>query len=308
MITYPVGFWNPISQGGGGGIDPHANNVVLFLKADQSNLVTNTTTTANFTVPAVNSTATINVDSSSFAAAGRAIRIGNSAGNYIITAVPNGSQITIRNCGGSDNAVASTVVNSGATIALSIIDSSVSPKAISAFESSQLSTAQSKYNGSSILFDSGYLETNLPLTLNNYTLEGWFYLLETRQHTIFSGASIGDSDFVIYGNEWRIGRTNVAWDIVHSVSMPVNSWIHIAFSRTGNTQRIFLNGNQILSTSYSNAINITSLARIGITRDNFAPPGILTRQARAYFSHTRLTSTGRYTANFNPETDTFLNI
>ena len=70
----------------------------------------------------------------------------------------------------------------GANGSTNIIDSSPNPKTISVFGDTQISTAQSKYGGSSIVFDGvgDYLEVT-PLTAFNFgtgdfTIESWIRL------------------------------------------------------------------------------------------------------------------------------------
>jgi hypothetical protein len=311
MFTFPVGFFNLIVSGGGGGTtDPFAANVVLFLKADQSNLVTNTTTTANFTVPAVNSTVTINVVSSGFAVADRAIRIGNSAGNYIITAVPSGTQLTIRNCGGSDNAAVSSVISSGVTIALSIIDSSPSPKNISAFGNAQISTTQSKYGGSSLFFNgtSDHLTVTHPTDFNfasgDFTWEAWVYPTAIKECLALSGNT--SPNLFLFGGALYL-RTQVGGGdlMVTAQNVTLNTQQHFAITRQETTYRYFINGTLLYTNTTATAIPANTTLIIGSQSTNTA---LSLQFWQGYVDSLRVTRACRYTSNFNPETDTYLNI
>lgn len=298
--------------------DPFANNVVLFLRADLSSLAINTTTTANFTVPAVNSPVVINVVSSAWAVTNRAIRIGNGAGNYIVTAINSGTQITIRNCGGTDNATTGSVINSGATIALSIIDSSGSPKTISSFGNIQISTAQSKYGGSSLLFDGSgdYLSIlatgDMLFSSQNFTWEAWIYpttLSAPFRITLMGNARAsagGDFGMHLQVKKNATNQTMFsAWSNENGSigsSLNLNQWNHIACTRVGTTVEIFVNG--IKGTTGSCATSITSHTAflIGTVFDNAG----FANDYTGYIDSLRLTAAVRYTANFNPETDTYL--
>lgn len=83
------------------------------------------------------------------------------------------------------------------------------------------------------------------------------------------------------------------------VSMSLNTWHHLAFTRQSNTVRLFLNGNLIGSASDSTNLNQTRLIIGGNS--------LFSINAAARYDDIRITNAARYTANFNPETDTYLN-
>lgn len=301
MFTCPIGFFNlaPIATP----VDPYANNVVLLLKADQSGLTTNTTTTANFTVPAVNSTVTVSVVSSTWAAANRAIRIGNAAGNYIITAVPNGTQITVRNCGGTDNATASTVISSGATIALSIIDSSPTPKLLDAFGNTQLTTLAGV---SCIYFDGSgdYLSiaasSDLALDGGNFTIETYIntadgipQILNWTNNGVFEARNQQLGNFGGNFSWWAQNST-----VTNLQNIAINTRTHIALCRDGNNFKYFVNG--VLTVSFTSSVIYTGNSlRIGTYQ--------ISLFSLFYMDKLRITKFARYSANFNLATDTYLN-
>jgi phage-related protein len=193
-----------------------------------------------------------------------------------------------------------------------IIDSSPSPKTISVFGNAQISTAQSKYGGSSLLFDgSGDYLTATPLNLVNvdFTVEYWIYVLTTKRGVILSS----------YNNPNQVGtfitHTNsngaiAAQNGIFGIDTPAitnNSWIHVAatYQQSSNQLKIYLNG--VLSQSISVTINDQhSTCWIGgAPNDNNIGGWWL----HAYVDSLRVTrGVVRYTANFNPETDTYLNV
>lgn len=192
-----------------------------------------------------------------------------------------------------------------------IIDSSPSPKTISVFGTAQISTAQSKYGGSSLFATNttvgNFVQAATTINLSaNYTFEAWIYQTAAQDCTLLAGADIGGVDFAITGSQIRIGRTNVAWDVIANVTFTYNTFQHIAFSRSSGIQKIFLNGVEVFSGNYETGLTATN-PRVMCTRDNSAAQFV--RQLNGYIDSVRFTdSVARYTANFNPETDTYLNV
>lgn len=75
-----------------------------------------TDTTANFTVPAVNSNVTIAVTNTGFMSADAPLFI-EGAGAYLVVTVNNVNSVTVKNTGATGNAAPSTIINSGAMVA-----------------------------------------------------------------------------------------------------------------------------------------------------------------------------------------------
>lgn len=235
-LTYPVGFWNPISSGA---TDPYANNVVLFLKGDGTN--------------------------------------------------------------GSTN----------------IIDSSPTPKTISVFGTAQISTAQSKYGGSSLYFDGTNncfigtpVDSIYTLGSNNFTLEMWVYpfainpngVLGWNNSATLPNMQLGNPVYADFAGSFSFWRQNGG--VNNLQQLVTNVWQHHALVREGNDYTWYLNG--ILTTSFNNSENLTG-SRICIGTNAVNHPYL--RFAQFYLSHLRLTKgVARYTTNFNPETDTYLNV
>lgn len=229
---------------------------------------------------------------------------------------------------GSSDPFANNVVlflkGEGTNGSTNIIDSSLSPKIIDRFGNTQISTAQSKYNGSSIFFDGSgdYLTSphnnDFRFGVGDFTIELWFYPLAYKSEDPFvtkynaSGGSPSNQFFLgQFSGAINFGGSFTGSDYTQLVAAPnpaLNQWHHIAVCRNSNTFRMFLNGNLTESTNNSGTLfgNETEVLGIGYRRDN----GITTQNnISLYFSHIRLTKgVGRYTSNFNPETDTFLNV
>jgi len=192
----------------------------------------------------------------------------------------------------------------------SIIDSSPSPKTVTAFGNAQISTAQSKFGGTSIAFDGtgDYMQTTTAISINtseDYTIECWVRL---------SGAQ--NSAVIVIGNGWNqansfcVGTFTGNW--VFSVGSTFNnviasyatdSWDHIAVTRSGgNTNTFWLNGasQAVISTT-------TSFSGItGVSLVNVSP--FTSATLNGYINDFRITKgVARYTANFTPPTAPFPN-
>ena len=197
-----------------------------------------------------------------------------------------------------------------------IIDSSPNAKSIDVFGTATISTAQSKYNGSSIYFDGSincYIATPgdsiYTLGMDNFTLEMWIYPFTSSPNGIMGWNNsitlgnmvTGNPAYSDFGGSFSWWRQNGAVNALQNLT--INTWQHHALVRDGNNYRWYLNG--ILTRSFTSTESLTG-SRICIGT-NAASSNFLAF-AQFYLSHLRLTKAIRYTANFNPETDTGLNV
>jgi hypothetical protein len=123
----------------------------------------------------------------------------------------------------------------------------------------QVSTAQSKFGGSSLLFDGtgDFLKApNSPvyqLGSGNFTLEAWVYVTQTSgsvQTLIAKGTGLGNqASYVIQLNTsgtwvYNISNNGATWSFsdVSIGTNTLNTWQHIALVRNGNTFTPYLNG------------------------------------------------------------------
>ena len=196
-----------------------------------------------------------------------------------------------------------------------IIDSSPTPKTISVFGAAQISTAQSKYGGSSLYFDGTnncFIGTpvNSIYTLgsSNFTLEMWVYPFSTSPNGIMAwnanatmpSLATLNPVYSNFGGVFSFWRQNAT--VTGLQQLTIDTWQHHALVRSGNNFKWFLNG--ALTVSFSSSESFTG-ERIVIGANGVN--GFLAF-ARFYLSHLRLTKAVRYTSTFNPETDTYLNI
>jgi len=198
-----------------------------------------------------------------------------------------------------------------------ITDSSGSPKTVTAVGNAQISTAQSKFGGASIVFDGAGSPmdrltipagtTDLQFGAGDFTIECWVYRLDANTATVVAGQSDLSSN---PGSSWAFYVSSsensifVIGSTIFSLTSPnpsTNTWAHVAVSRNGGTLRSFLNGN-IVGT---NATLGTSAINNGLTTypNTIGSLGINVFGLNGYIDDLRITKgVARYTANFTPPT------
>ena len=189
-----------------------------------------------------------------------------------------------------------------------IIDS-VSQNQLETVGSAQVSTTQSKFGGASMSFagNGGVVNMTSQQTKSigsgDFTVEFWMYPTSSGATQglccigNYPGAFAGE--FNIYYNVSSNGliRAQFAYgNAINSVSTIVlNTWTHVAVSRSGGTLRLYLNGNFQNSVASTDVIN-TSGFSVGQ-----AYPNLAQEYYTGYIDDFRLTTgIGRYTQNFTP--------
>jgi hypothetical protein len=192
---------------------------------------------------------------------------------------------------------------------------------ITANGNAQISTAQSKFGGSSAYFDGtgDYLTASHPSSFNfgssDFTAEVWF--------NVPTGAPSGTEPFIVtaagqgtngtdfqgiwfglyQGQYYFIASSNQSsWDINIGAGTPsTNTWTHFCVVRSGNTFTLYANGVSIGTTTNSGTLtNSNNLVAIGgRTRNN--------QYSIGYLDDVRISNIARYTSNFTPPTSPFDN-
>jgi hypothetical protein len=175
----------------------------------------------------------------------------------------------------------------------------------------QISTAQSKWGGSSIAFDGtgDYLPLQNVLTANfgsgPFTAELWIYfnnasgtqyaLSNYQNNSIGWGLGISSGNFAF----WATGDTP---DISTSTPAATGTWYHLAVSGQSGAIRLFLNGTQIGSTfTGTPSLDSTLPLRVGDGQGAASPLPL-----NGYIDDLRITKgVARYTANFTAPTAAF---
>ena len=131
----------------------------------------------------------------------------------------------------------------------------------------------------------------------DFTWEAWIY------HTVAAGGTNNYTDqtgggLAIYrepGGQVLVDSDGVVRIVTSATAIPINTWVHLAVTRSGSTARIFFNG--VLNASNTNSTNIAGTSAIGIG-GNPAGANLFTG---GYMSNIRfIKGTALYTANFAP--------
>ena len=206
----------------------------------------------------------------------------------------------------------------GADGSTEIIDSSVNPKTVTAVGDAQISTTQSKWNGSSLKFDGNgdYLTSaanaDFDYAAGDFTIEGWFRSENISQFQTVIGQAPYNG-FTTDGYVLRIFSSKLALNYYNNSGAPLftlgdvttlssNVWYHFAATREGNTFRLFING--ILEASTTNSISFATGKSLYVGKWE----GITNRDFNGYIDDLRITKgVARYTSNFTPPTQPFFN-
>jgi hypothetical protein len=187
----------------------------------------------------------------------------------------------------------------------------------------KVSTTQNKFGGSSANFD-GTSNTQVLVSSWNtssytgdFTIEGWFYITDKTTSTNARVWSDGDGstteDFRLLQFEYNTNQIylvtgqsgNDSWNYSYvSATLNINTWYHIAGSRSGSSLRIFVNGTQQGST-ISNSLAFTTASsnhsgRLGMFRTDAS-------RFRGFIDDFRISNSARYTSNFTAPTAPFVN-
>lgn len=173
----------------------------------------------------------------------------------------------------------------------------------------QISTTQSKFGGSSMYFDGVGDWLNLPSNAiyafgtGDFTIEAWVYVTTgvPQYNGIFSSAGTGSTDIQFQLQDEKIRVSSYTAEIIVSDAgdaLSLNTWTHIAVTRSGSTIRLFKDGALIKSGSDSTSWT-QSGARVGAVFGTTYP-------MNGYIDDLRITKGyARYTTGFTPPTTAF---
>jgi hypothetical protein len=167
----------------------------------------------------------------------------------------------------------------------------------------KVSTAQYKYGTGSIAFDGTGDFLTVPasplwIMSSDWTMEAWIYptsvtgvrvLIDTRNRL-----QVTSPVMYINGTSLVIDTGGAA--VVSAGTITINTWQHVAATRSGNSWRLFINGTQVGSTgTNSTAYSVGYGCCIGSSYSNEAYVG--------YIDDLRITKGyARYTSNFTAPT------
>jgi len=190
----------------------------------------------------------------------------------------------------------------------------------------QVSTSVTKFGTGSMSFDGTGDYLQIPNTpqfefgTGDFTVEAWVWVDSTvnplrpdnlKNVTVFSTGTNSSTDcsFAVYGSTSAAGvgleiyqaSPAIAFSVAATVT--TNSWVHIAFVRSGTTLYGFVNGVRITLGTTSSTIGSINSPKVGI-----ANTPSYTNQFKGYIDDLRVTKgVARYTANFTPPTAAFPN-
>jgi hypothetical protein len=226
-----------------------------------------------------------------------------------------------QNSGPSFEDVALLLHLNGTNGSTSFADSSSFVRTVTGSGNAQISTAQSKFGGASLLLDgsSSYLSTpdNADFTLSNrdFTIECWVWLSEYPpiqagifNHVVGTGNANGSVRIeVLDSGSLRVllqsssgvffGGTGVA----PGYTFPIDQWVHVAFSRQGGNGRLFADGVLLENKSLGSTavFDPSGPVLIGANRTD-------EQFLDGYIDEFRITlDNAIYTANFTPPTAPF---
>ena len=134
----------------------------------------------------------------------------------------------------------------------------------------------------------------------DFTVEGWFYATSVSgQRGLVAKGGTGQTtgwEIRINGASGGALAATISSSVVSGTTViAVNTWYHFALTRSGTTVRLFLNGTQEGSGTFSTDLNQTDILVIGNTRP-------LNQLFLGYISNVRVLKQALYTSTFTPST------
>lgn len=208
----------------------------------------------------------------------------------------------------------------GANTAVVFTDNSPSPKTATPVGNAQISTAQSKFGGASMLFGgsadalSFAHAAELNLASGDFTIEAWIYVtsLVTARTicqkdqsfgTTFPSYNFGvNANGSIQGGVGTGASAGYSQNITSAVSLiAVNTMYHVAFTRSGTTLRLFIDGAQVQSGTQTGTP--TDGGKVLLVGRYPSGGGAADAWMAGNIDDLRITKgVARYTANFTPHT------
>jgi len=171
----------------------------------------------------------------------------------------------------------------------------------------QISTAQSKWGGSSISFDGTGDWLLIPdqppqrIGTGNFTIEMWVYRNSSGTYGL-AGKGTGTTGWLVSLNSSnQVVFTYGSSTITSSGTVSATTWTHIAVVREGtstNQTKIYISGTNDGTGTVSTDFNQTNSMYIGADRTGGSA-------ANAYVQDVRITNYARYTGNFTAPTAAF---
>jgi hypothetical protein len=181
----------------------------------------------------------------------------------------------------------------------------------------QVSTSVVKYGTGSMYFDgsgdwlAGPPTPQTDLGSGNFTIECWLYRTASGAGSdsgiVSRGAPGNLNGFVFAYTSSNVLTFNFNYSgaiVTGSTAIPLNTWTHVAVTRSGTTFRLFVNGTVDATNTSSNSQTLNAGDIFYVGRSGYDSSRIVT----GYIDDLRLTKGyARYTSNFTPPTEAFPN-
>jgi hypothetical protein len=204
----------------------------------------------------------------------------------------------------------------GADASTTITDAS--GKVWTAAGNAQLDTAQSKFGGSSLLFDgSGDIihspnSADFNLGTGDFTVEGWVRLVSNVDQTFFSKfeAGAGGNGGLYFGTNssggMKVSRGGVADLLSGGTAVSTGTWVHVAACRVAGTLRTFVNG--VVTGTVVSSADITDSGTNRAQIGGYYNGATVTAPMNGWIDEFRIVKgKGLYDANFTPPTQPYPN-
>ena len=205
----------------------------------------------------------------------------------------------------------------GANGSTSFVDNSLFNHVFTTTGAPVISTAESKFGGSSLFFNgsssfNATSSTAFSLGSGDFTIEAWVYFNSLPSGgtvlTLFSSTDLRNS--LLFGYNagvtvaYYASSTGTSWDVASSrqfaALVTTDTWHHLALARSGNTLTPYFNG--VAGATASSSLPIYPLTDRVIVGGGFG-------FSNAYIDDLRITKgVARYTSNFTPPTAPFPDI
>jgi hypothetical protein len=203
----------------------------------------------------------------------------------------------------------------GASFTVTVVVNARTAKIITANGNAQVSTAQSKFGGASMLSDGTgdclQIATNSDFAFGTGDFSIEFFIRPTTNLTgtyniwdqRATGAGGGVVPAVYISGNAIYYYTNGDNRIAYAITLQSGTWYHFALTRSGTSTKMFLDGTQVGSTYTDTNSYVASQVVIGA----YAATGSYSGSTPAYFDEIRVSNSARYTTTFTPTTSAFAN-
>ena len=202
----------------------------------------------------------------------------------------------------------------GANNSTTITDSSPTPKTLTAVGDAKISTAQSKFGGSSIAFDGTGDRLNCPIInfqADKFTIETWAYLNSVSGFRVLAGNWKNEQLILAQSStnlEFYWAPFNVGASLLTASGLVASQWQHLAVSKDGSTFRLFIDGVLVNSATSAQSISASTTGFLIGTYPDFAGSPA-SNNYNGFLDDFRITlGVARYTANFTPPAAPFPDI